>query len=404
MAKSDKSKETDQVEDVAEELEEVIEAELDDEPAQEEADEVVEDAQIVEDPIDEDAHDATPEPTVTDAPSQTTIVKKGGFFSMVLGGIVAAGLGFVAGKGDLIPNQYLPEFLQGSVSNSADLMAEQSAQIDALRAQIEDMASNAPDYQSAIDTVGAATAQLETNLNETRDELIAKIDGIEIPPATGSGSAPASGDIAALREIIESQNAKIAEIAAQAQEQMNSTQATVAQLEADAVAEAKAAEARSALGRIQASLQTGDGFEAALADLQAASDAEVAPALVAAASSGVSSVAALSDSFPDYARAALAAARSSDDGTTDTGGRLAAFIARQTGARSVEPREGSDPDAVLSRAEAAVRNGALTDAFAEIETLPEPARVELADWIAQAQARVNAVAAANALSDVLKSN
>jgi hypothetical protein len=62
-------------------------------------------------------------------------------------------------------------------------------------------------------------------------------------------------------------------------------------------------------------------------------------------------------------------------------------------ARSLEPREGDDPDAVLSRVEAAARAGDIAAALAEIEALPEVAREPLADWIDRAEAHRAAQAA-----------
>jgi hypothetical protein len=69
--------------------------------------------------------------------------------------------------------------------------------------------------------------------------------------------------------------------------------------------------------------------------------------------------------------------------------------------RSLLPREGDDPDAVLSRVEAAVGDGRLSDALAEIELLPDVAKDKLSDWAAQVTRRKEAVAAAEALADTL---
>ena len=122
------------------------------------------------------------------------------------------------------------------------------------------------------------------------------------------------------------------------------------------------------------------------------------------AETGVIATAALQESFPDAARAALAAYRADAPLGDGAGSRLTNFLRAQTGARSVTPREGDDPDAVLSRAEAAVRAGAVTDALAEIETLPDVARSPLEDWIGDARARLDAVSAAETLSQAVTTN
>nr|MDA3856834.1 hypothetical protein [Roseovarius sp.] len=113
---------------------------------------------------------------------------------------------------------------------------------------------------------------------------------------------------------------------------------------------------------------------------------------------GVPTLPALIERFPAAARSALAAARiESGQGTAGIG----SFFKNQLGVRSLLPREGDDPDAVLSRVEAAVGDGRLSDALAEIELLPDVAKDKLSDWAAQVTRRKEAVAAAEALADTL---
>jgi hypothetical protein len=65
----------------------------------------------------------------------------------------------------------------------------------------------------------------------------------------------------------------------------------------------------------------------------------------------------------------------------------------QLSLRSTAPRAGDDPDAVLSRAEAALAAGRLGEALAEVASLPAPVQSAMAGWIAQAQARAEVQAA-----------
>ena len=81
--------------------------------------------------------------------------------------------------------------------------------------------------------------------------------------------------------------------------------------------------------------------------------------------------------------------------------RIGAFLLAQTGARSLEPREGDDPDAVLSRAEAALAAGDLATVMTEIGTLPEAGQAEMSDWIALAEQRLAATNALGALAQSL---
>ena len=69
--------------------------------------------------------------------------------------------------------------------------------------------------------------------------------------------------------------------------------------------------------------------------------------------------------------------------------------------RSLTPREGDIPDAILSRAEAALRDARISDALDEIDSLPENAHSALDDWVARATQRQEALSAAAALADRL---
>src|SRR5690606_16625940 len=106
-----------------------------------------------------------------------------------------------------------------------------------------------------------------------------------------------------------------------------------------------------ALSRIETAMDSGAGYASAIADLRQLGITVPEP-LIAAAETGVPTQPALEARFPEAARAALAAARSADAG--GEGGGFGAFLKTQLGARSLEPREGTDPDAILSRAEAAL--------------------------------------------------
>ena len=87
------------------------------------------------------------------------------------------------------------------------------------------------------------------------------------------------------------------------------------------------------------------------------------------------------------ARAALDAALRADMGQS-WADRATNFLRTQTGARSTTARAGTDPDAVLSRAEAALRAHDLATALTEIAALPAPALAEMAAWQALAETQL----------------
>ena len=79
------------------------------------------------------------------------------------------------------------------------------------------------------------------------------------------------------------------------------------------------------------------------------------------------------------------------------GERFGAFLRAQIGARSLEAREGTDPDAILSRAEASLGSGDVKTTLSEIASLPEAGQAAMAEWVTQAEARLSALDALDAL-------
>jgi len=159
---------------------------------------------------------------------------------------------------------------------------------------------------------------------------------------------------------------------------------------ASVVAEAEALARQAAQNQIALALQSGAPFAEQVDIL-----GDVPADLVAVAEDGVVTQDTLIADFPPLAREALRLARSGE-----SGGGMGSLFRNAFNPRSLEPREGDDPDAVLSRAEAAVRGGDIAAALTEMEGLPAEAAAPLADWRARAETRAAALAAADAyLSD-----
>jgi hypothetical protein len=62
---------------------------------------------------------------------------------------------------------------------------------------------------------------------------------------------------------------------------------------------------------------------------------------------------------------------------------------------------GTEPSAVLARAEAALNQGDLAAAIKEVEALPTPARDDYTGWLDDARARVSANATLNTLESTV---
>jgi hypothetical protein len=82
-------------------------------------------------------------------------------------------------------------------------------------------------------------------------------------------------------------------------------------------------------------------------------------------------------------------------------GRGEAFLRTQLGTRSLEPQEGDDPDAILSRTEFALNNGRIAEALDELSAMPDAAQPAMTDWIDRAQTRLAALEAGSALAQDL---
>ncbi|MFT5629081.1 MAG: hypothetical protein ACI82I_000012 [Gammaproteobacteria bacterium] len=310
--------------------------------------------------------------------------KTGSVMPAVFGGLVAGAIGFGAAYFVLPkPDTTLP----------AQISA-QASEIIELRDQIT--AIPAPDL-TGVEAAQTVTTDALAVANERINALEARLDDLS-NRAGDSGSvstAAYEAELDALRS--EMENLRGTAIA-----ELESARDQAAKIEDNAEAAARAATGRAALARIQSGMETGAPLGEALDDLAAALQGDV-PAALTAVRDGTPTLAALQSDFPALARAALAIARAEGVSGESEGG-LASFLRNQFDVRSVAPKDGDGADAILSRAEATLRQGRLTDTLAEVGALPEVARAELSDWISLAEARADALAAAATLSTFLNDN
>lgn len=401
---------------------EVETTEVTEEVAPEQAsEETIEDAEIIEETVTEEVTEATveepasaPEPEVaavqeTPAPVVTEKVierveRKGGFFPMLLGGVAAAAIGFGVTTYMYQVGPFAAATASEEDNSTAQMQSDLGALSDRLNAlenaaapempDVPDLAPVTASVAGLTDQLGALTGQIG-GLGEQLTALDTRLTALEQRPVEAASDAAVSSfedAVAGLRQEIEDQRVQIEDMAAEAVEAERAAEETSRQ-----------ALARAAMTRLQSSLDAGTPFAPALSDLQGVSAVEVPAALSTLAEDGIPSLAQLQASYPDYARDALGEARAlTAEG--DTQERLGAFLLNQLGARSLEPKEGDSADAVLSRAEAAVKDARLSDALSEISALPEAARAAMAPWVEQAQLRQDALAAAETLSQNLNSN
>jgi len=302
----------------------------------------------------------------------------------VLGGLMAGAIGFG------VAYMALPK---PDTSLAAQISA-QSTEISGLRDQVA--AIPAPDM-SAIEAAQSEVTATVAGLADRITALEMRLDDL-------SSRAGSEGSLstAAFEQEMDRLRADFDAMRGTALAELESAREQAASIQENADAAARNAAARAALARVQTALETGAPFGEALGDLKEAMQADVDEAL-SSVSDGAPTLASLQASFPEVARAALSTARAEGtSGEPESG--LTAFLRNQFDVRSVAPKEGDSADAVLSRAEASLREGRLTDTLAELGALPEVARTELSDWLALAEVRADALAAAATLSTTLNDN
>lgn len=352
--------------------------------------------------LDHVAPEATPEPAPVEKSSGA------GFGTMLLGGVLAALIGLGAAK-YILPQSWLTD--QAGTEELRTALQSQEEQITTLTTGMSELTQTVQD-RSGTDALAAQIDELSTSVTGRLDtlsedlaaqsvwlgEMDARLTEVEKAPLRSSNDASVAAyerELENMRTALEAQQAENDRIAADV-----SSMADQARADIDAASDrAKALETRAAMLRIQAALESGGGFATALQEL----DAEVPEALSAVARDGVASLPDLQAAFPAAARDGLQAALHATAGE-DPVNRVSAFLRGQFGVRSLEPREGDDPDAILSRAEAALNGGDVAGALAEIVMLPPDGQSAMTDWVTQARARLDAVAAADSLAETLNIN
>ena len=401
-----------------EEAVEILES--DTETANESVSDDVPDAEpiTIDAPAEPDAPDETPPPAddiAVTPPPPAAPRRRGGFFGPLLGGVLAAVIGF-AGAQYLGPLN-LP-FVRDTTSALSEQLAAQDTRLAEMAQQLSAL-SNAPGDDSAsaasVDALASAmqkandriTAQLTGISSATSDvssaveALSARVSTLEKRPVAEtpdlSGAVTAYEDelarlrtqVQALQNDAESATIAFAQQADQAAERVAAANANAAKLES-----------RAGLMQIRAAIDSGAPFTDAVA---AVTTVDVPKPLLNQAENGVPTRQALIDGFAAPAREALAASRRAlaEGNAAD---RFGAFLQTQVGVRSTVPRDGDGPDAVLSRAEAALRSGDLTTALDEVATLPPEGQEAMKPWQQLVIKRRNALNAVKTLGDALAQN
>jgi len=397
--------------------------------------------------VEETLEEEKPEPrtslygTATPASAQPVPEKSSaGFVPGLLGGVTAAAVGF--GAAQFINVDWLK--LGGSDRSVTSALEQQNTVIDeqaeviaALEARLAEMAEIVakPDTSSLENSVGRLSTGVVSQLGEVSET----VSGLaEVVGAMQGNMSEVDGRLAGMGESLSSVDERLVSVEQRPMVESSETaraafetyereverlNAALADLEAKSAAaeeriaalqvekdaeldeartEMQSAEVRTALLGLGKALDEGAPYSDALTVLGAVT--EIPEVLGANAQAGVSSYPELRAGYTDAARAALQASLRSVGPEASTMDRVSAFFRSQAGARSLEPREGTDADAVLSRAEAAVKGGDLNTALTELKALPEPGQAAMSDWTGAASTRMAVMAAAAELFAAIPTN
>jgi|GEM_PF-379049 len=276
---------------------------------------------------------------------------------------------------------------QAIVDLGDKVAAADSGEIEGRLAQIE---ARVEGLSSQLEALGG----LANDTPGLSDEQLAQIDTFS---AAVEGLR---GEIGSLADAQGGLSQRIDDVEVTVERKLTEAEEEIVAVQTEAEAVKNSAVARAALTAIDAALGSGQPFEASLADLSANTDAPVPDAISAVAEAGVAPLGELRAGFPDAAHAAIQA----DVGTRDTasvGGRLASFLEAQVATRSLTPQEGDSTDAILSRAEDALRQDDLATAVTELAALADAPKAAMAGWTDSAAARVAAEAAVVEFGDTL---
>jgi hypothetical protein len=312
------------------------------------------------------------------------VTKKSGVIPLVLGGALCVGLGY-AGANFLKPDgwpfpgastaqlQQQVGALEAAIEGAQATSAQNAAFIEALRDEAQAANAKLKDTIEEMD-VNAAVAPISEDLTALEKRLTA----LEAAPVTEAIVSP-EATAAYERQLAEMQTLLTDEI-----ERLQEAKTT-------AEATQQAAEKVTDMSRLQEAVNSGVPFGSLIDDLSI----DVPEVVKVASAQGVTTLPQLAADFEDAADVAIVETAKSD---TENQSWSTRFLRTQLGLRSLSPKEGSSPDAILSRAQQAVRDNDLSVALTEISTLPDVGQAVMATWVAKAQTRLDVT---NALSAML---
>ncbi len=261
----------------------------------------------------------------------------------------------------------------------------------------------ATDIEPKLAQLAAKDAQIDTILGELSDTTIALGVALEtlqaeITEVTALQALTAQGGQAS-DEALQQFEDKLAAISS-AQLKLNKSQLIAVEAQQNAEDKLRLADATNAAARISDALETGQAYQNELDLLSGVSGIDIPSGLTDSAKSGAPSLTALKKQFPELSRIVLRE-EAADNAGNNAVGKFTAFLKSQVGTRSLEPKQGDDMDAILSRIEAALHADDPSSALAETNKFNDTAKQTMADWIASLAQLNNAQIALHAVQQQL---
>ncbi len=376
---------------------------------------LIEDAVVVEKPAKPKEAKVEDKPAgANDTPKDETPKSdkpKSVFMPMLLGGVLSGAIGFGAASYYFMNR---PSEVEQNLAKVQATQENQQAALKDVTAQVSGLPEAVAKAQTALADLSKVSNSKDESLSAGLSDLAAKLQDIDArlttlekrPVAEGGMTSEAAAayerELQTMRDLLATQRADIEKLAAEATARIEGVAQQAAEAEKSAEQTAKATAVKVAVAQLQSALDNGGAFEATVANL-AEAGVDVPLVLKDAAKGGVPTLLDLQETYPQAARAGLAASVKATTGD-GVGDKIGAFFRSQVGARSLAPREGDDPDAVLSRAEAALGKGDIAGVIALVGALPEEGQAAMAGWVKQAETRLQAVEAVRALADGLNGN
>lgn len=355
----------------------------------------IENAEVIEDQLGE-APILEPDTSKEKAGATFSRAQRVNFITLFLGGILFLVIGFGIAIG--LNHLGILNLKAASQEEQTDFrlaVAKQTTLISELEQKLSNVQTELMILSSSVETlnpseklkllddeISEAFREIE-QINSRLLELSERTDVLEVRPmkdmASGEIVEQHSKELQVLKETLLDQQENMQKITVEAEKKENLAKEA-----------AQEAQLFLVISRLSAAIENGHSYTAELADLIAASNAEIPEFLHLYAETGLTTNIELREQFPIVARKALSSARI--EGQESQGGTFIDYLKTQLNARSVTPREGMSTDAILSRAEAAIEDGRLAEALAELRALDSNAFTQMGVWIEKAEARLAAVA------------